>query len=161
MREFPHPRRAANVAFYFISPAGLMALPTFRATSHFAMPTTLQKSASGPAGTSCSAGIPAPSPAAHDAFSLLSLAVFALQLTCRVGSAASFCQLLKRCFSCHTRVAVRPPAHFYGRFGCGWQDFVTFLQKKSVQGLDNPPIILYNTQAPSVLGDMWRYSSVG
>ena len=157
----PAPSPASHVAFFFIRLAGLTALPTFRATSHFAMPTTLPKLASGPAGTSCPAGTPAPSPAAHDAFSLLSLAEFALQLTCRVGSAASFWSAFHALLFLPYPCGGKAPGPFYGRFGCGWQDFVTFLQKKSVQGLDNPPIILYNTQAPSVLGDMWRYSSVG
>ena len=61
-----------------------MALPTFRATSHFAMPTTLPKSPSGPDGTSCSAGSPAPSPAAHVAFFFIGLAGLTALPTFRV-----------------------------------------------------------------------------
>ena len=91
-------------------PAPRRATLTLRATSHPAAPLTLPKLASGPAGTSCPAGIPAPSPAAHvakiglagfpaaltpqesprprraanAAFFFIGLAGFALQVSCRV-----------------------------------------------------------------------------
>ena len=61
----PAPSPAANAAFFFIGLAGLTPLPTFRATSHFAMPTTLPKSASGPAGTTHPAG-PTRAPPRHE-----------------------------------------------------------------------------------------------
>ena len=66
----PAPSLAAHVEFFFIGLAGLPVSLTPRETPHPPPPLALPKLASGLSGAPHAAGTPAPSPAAHAAFSL-------------------------------------------------------------------------------------------
>ena len=69
--ETPHPAAPLTLIFLFIGLSGLPAPVALRETPHPAAPPTLPKLASGLSGSPHAAGHPAPSPAAHAAFSFL------------------------------------------------------------------------------------------